>query len=103
MMFSADSREADFDRVSRALDAPLPWTPGRALPPLVLERAMTIREAVFAPDETVPVREAVGRVCAAPAVACPPAVPIAVSGEILPPEAVGAFLENGIDAVRVCK
>ena len=48
-------------------------------------------------------REAVGRVCAAPAVACPPAVPIAVSGEILTPEAVGAFLENGIDAVRVCK
>ena len=64
-------------------------------------RAMTIRDAVFAPSEVVPAREALGRVCAAPAVACPPAIPIAVSGEVISAAAVEAFLENGVEYVRV--
>ena len=44
---------------------------------------LTIREAVLARQELVMLSQAQGRICAAPVVACPPAVPIAVSREIL--------------------
>ena len=104
LMFSPDSRDGDFERVDRALDAPLPLPDGAGHPGVPrLQRAMTIREAVFAASETVPVREAAGRVCAAPAVACPPAIPIAVSGEVLDEAAVKVFLENGLESVRVVR
>ena len=104
LMFSPDSRDGDFERVDRALDAPLPLPDGAGRPGVPrLQRAMTIREAVFAASETVPVREAAGRVCAAPAVACPPAIPIAVSGEVLDEAAVKLFLENGLESVRVVR
>jgi iron complex transport system substrate-binding protein len=52
---------------------------------------MTLRQAVFAPSEVAPVGEAAGRVCAAPTVACPPAIPIAVSGEVITLEAAALF------------
>ncbi|MGI6013932.1 MAG: amino acid decarboxylase [Oscillospiraceae bacterium] len=41
----------------------------------------SVREAVLAAHEQIPVDAAVGRICAAPIVACPPAIPIVVSGE----------------------
>jgi len=45
------------------------------------ERVMPIREAMLSPRETVPLANSIGRVLASPSVSCPPAVPIAVSGE----------------------
>lgn len=69
----------------------------------VCRRTMSVREAVFAPSETVSVSEAEGRICAAPTVSCPPAVPVAVSGEEINAECVTAFLHYGITTVRVAK
>lgn len=66
-----------------------------------VERVCTIREAVFAPQESVPVEEAEGRVCASECVACPPAVPIAVSGERITPEMVRLFQRYEIHEVLV--
>ena len=66
-------------------------------------RAMSIREAVFAPSELVPTALAEGRVCASPTVSCPPAVPIAVSGEVINRECVNAFFHYGISEIRVVK
>ena len=102
LMPSPDNRPEDFERVAAALTEPGPSACPQAMAPLWLKRAMTIREAVFSPGEMVPVRAAEGRVCAAPTVACPPAVPIAVSGEIITRDAVEAFERNGVDSVRVC-
>jgi len=47
----------------------------------VPERALSIREATFAPRQTLPVEECEGRVLAESALSCPPCVPIAVCGE----------------------
>ena len=66
-------------------------------------RRLTIREAVLAPQEMIPAAEAVGRICAAPAVSCPPAIPIVVSGETVPPEALPLFARYGIEKVAVVK
>ena len=66
-------------------------------------RPAAIREAVLAPQEMVPAAEAVGRICAAPAVSCPPAVPIVVSGEVIPAQALPLFARYGIGRVAVVK
>ena len=66
-------------------------------------RRFTIREAVLAPQEMILAAEAVGRICAAPAVSCPPAIPIVVSGETVPPEALPLFARYGIEKAAVVK
>lgn len=64
---------------------------------------MSIREAVFAPHETIPADKALGRVCGSPTVACPPAIPIAVSGEEITREAIALFAHYGIDEIDVLR
>lgn len=64
---------------------------------------ISIREAVFADFESVSVTDAEGRICASPTVSCPPAVPIAVSGELIDAARVRAFLRYGINSVCVVK
>lgn len=67
------------------------------------EAAMSVREAVFAPSEVITVSCAEGRVCAAPAVSCPPAIPIAVSGEIITRKHICIFEHYGIKHIAVVK
>ena len=67
------------------------------------ERAMSIRDAVFAPGEDIPVEEAEGRICGAVSVPCPPAVPIAASGEIIDRNCINIFKRYGISSVNVVK
>ena len=63
--------------------------------------AMGIRQALLAPQERIPAREAVGRICAAPTVSCPPAVPVAVSGERITEEVRDLLLYYGVEEVSV--
>ncbi len=103
LMFAPDNPASDFDRIDAVLRVPRPLcgTPAPAMPRP--ERAMSVRQAVFAPWEDVRAEEAVGRVCAAPTASCPPAVPVAVSGEIVTAEVARALRYYGIDRLRVCK
>ena len=85
--------------------AALGQCPGEANPPqLPLARggrACSIRQAAFAPRETVDAAHSLGRVCGLPTVGCPPAIPIAVSGERITPEALALFAYYGIEQVEV--
>ena len=67
------------------------------------ERAMSPREAFFAPKETVPLEKSMGRVCAAAAASCPPAVPIVVCGEVVDETAAALLRYYGIDRIGVVK
>ncbi|MBQ2733919.1 MAG: amino acid decarboxylase [Clostridia bacterium] len=67
------------------------------------EKTLSIRDALFSPSETVDARAAVGRVLASPSVGCPPAVPIAVCGEVLDENAVKCFDYYGIEKIYVVK
>ncbi|MGN0775580.1 MAG: amino acid decarboxylase, partial [Candidatus Ventricola sp.] len=101
-MLTPETPQADMDRLIDALGVcrgsahPQPF-----LPIARGERVCSIREAVFAPHETIPAVAALGRVCGAPTVACPPAIPIAVSGERITREALELFAHYGIDEVDV--
>ena len=47
------------------------------------QKVLSIREATFSPNQTLPLSQCRGRILAADTVGCPPAVPIAVCGEVL--------------------
>lgn len=67
----------------------------------ILKAVMTPRQAIMSKSELVNVDDALGRILAAPSVSCPPAVPIAVCGEIIDESAVELFKYYGINNIRV--
>ena len=104
LMTTPENTPEDLARVSAALgENRAPAAPAGFPPPAKGERALSVREALFAPQETVPAEESLGRVCGAPTVSCPPAVPIAVSGERIGREAAALFSYYGVQLVDVLK
>jgi len=104
MMFTPENTQTDYIRAAAALSGLSAGSSAAAGTQASLrkaEKAMTIREAVFKKHETVAPQAAIGRVCASPAVSCPPAVPIAVSGEVITKEAAEFFVKHGIKEVEV--
>ena len=104
LMLTPENSAADIERLISALGTnDAAYAP---LPPLPLsrgEQVCSVREALFAPRETVPAAQSLGRVCGAPTVGCPPAIPIAVSGERIGPEALELFRRYGVEQVEVLR
>ncbi len=105
LMATPENTECDFLRVEQALcglkrkEKIEPMKPLFSLP----KRRMGIREAIFSQWEEVDCEKAVGRICASPCVSCPPAIPIAASGEEITTEMVGLFQAYGIKKIAVIK
>ncbi|MBR6526745.1 MAG: PLP-dependent transferase [Lachnospiraceae bacterium] len=78
---------------SSTKDSILPQAKGRQM--------LSIRQALFAPHEVISVEESLGRICGTPTVSCPPAIPIAVSGEEISEEAIQLFRHYGVTQVDV--
>ena len=102
LMATPDNAPEDLDRVAEALgENTAPPSRRLPLPPARGERVCSVRQALFAPHRTVAAAESLGRVCGAPTVACPPAIPIAVSGERIGPEALALFAHYGVETVDI--
>lgn len=105
MMLTPEIGEDGLARLSDALSAipkrpaipDVPPMPGKAV------SVCSIREAVLAPGENVPVTESVGRILSMQQLACPPAVPILVAGERIDEKALACFNYYGITHCTVCK
>lgn len=67
------------------------------------EQVISIRNAIFSLHEIINVKDAKGRICGAPTVACPPAIPIAVSGEVIGDPEIRLFEYYGINEIEVVK
>lgn len=102
LMATPENPTRDFSRLLEALGEngclryrrpPRPAVPG--------ERIMSVRQALLAPHRSIPAEKALGRVCAGPSVSCPPAVPIAVPGELICTRAAALFEYYGIKTVDV--
>jgi len=79
----ADS-DADLDRLEQALEGCRALLGERSVPlppPPVPERALTQRQALFAPTRTLPLSECEGEVCACQLAPYPPGVPVVAPGE----------------------
>ena len=114
LMFTPDNPPQDFERLTDAViqllaelppEIPHPETVRGEFAQLEqqLQVCCTIRQAVFAPQQRIPAAQAVGRVCAMPTVSCPPAIPIAVSGEVITPAAVALMQRYNITEVSVLR
>ena len=105
LMFAPGHATEDLRRVEEAL-VDLPRR--EALPeedlPCVLPRArMSPRQATLSAWQTLPVEQCLGRVAAAPAVSCPPCVPIVMCGEEIDENALRSFRYYGIAACAVVR
>ena len=114
LMFTPENPPRDFDRLQAALEVLLTAAPESIPQPedhagdfAALQQQSvqkcTIRQAVLGAQEEIPVEMALGRICAMPTVSCPPAVPIAVSGEEITPMAVVLMQRYGVQKIAVLK
>ena len=114
LMFTPENPAQDYDRLEEAaaaICAALPGVPecpeseGDTFTALAAEAGpvCSVRAAVFAPQQTIPAAEALGRVCAMPTVSCPPAIPIVVSGERVGPAAIKLFARYHVETVAVIR
>ena len=104
MMLTPQNRPEELHRLIETLGRN--ERPPKPAEKLLLPKArqeMSIREAMLRPQERVPAEKALGRVCGSPTVACPPAIPIAVSGERIGPEATALFRRYGVESVEVVR
>ncbi len=62
---------------------------------------LTPRQAMFSKSESVHVENCIGRICAVPAVSCPPAVPIVMGGEIVTENVHKTLLYFGVTHLDV--
>lgn len=102
-MLTPENTDEDLARLERAmLSAPRRAArERRALRLSPLTKRMPIREAVFARHETVKLAQAAGRVCGQTTISCPPAIPIAVSGEEITREILPMFAAYGQSEISV--
>ena len=105
LMPSAWTGEEDWNRLERALENIPLWQPIPAAPPQTAmgEQACTIRQAVLAPREEIPVERALGRVLAEAYMGCPPAVPICTAGERITLQAIQCFQYYGVKTCQVIR
>ena len=103
LMFTPGLDDGAYDIVRRALPRRRPSERRPQSLPGPGERVLSPREALLSRRVSVPVREAVGRVCAEAAVSCPPAIPIAVCGERISPEAAALMEKLGVCEVSVAE
>ncbi|MBR3778952.1 MAG: aminotransferase class I/II-fold pyridoxal phosphate-dependent enzyme [Clostridia bacterium] len=105
MMFAPCNAKEDFDRVETVLCGLEKQKPlSEAAPKMPKPQVKTsLREALFASAEVLPLSACVGRVLASPTVSCPPAVPVLVGGEVVDESAAAVFRYYGYETLRVVK
>ena len=105
LMATPENTDRDFEKVLAAFDSLPPKAEVRMekMPLILPERKMKIRDAMFSLWEEVDCVDAIGRICASPCVSCPPAIPIAASGEEITAEMAELFKAYGIEKIQVVK
>lgn len=105
LMLTPQTDEAGLNAIKTALDNIPKRTPVDTFPPTIEPpfSVLTPREAIYMPQEKRPVNKCNGRVLANINVGCPPAVPIAVCGEMIDESIIKAFKYYGIKECYVVK
>ena len=105
LMITPENTDLDFERLELAFSsvAPKPSLPQIAYLPQKAITRLSAKKALLSPQEIVSTEKALGRICAAPSVSCPPAVPIVISGEEITQTAIDLFRLYGVEKVAVVK
>ncbi len=105
LMLTPENGIEAIEAIRKALTALTPRAPILAFPPAFCrpERALSPREALQYPSEEMEAANAEGKILSDLSLSCPPAVPLAVSGERLSADVLRAFAYYGIQTCRVIK
>ncbi len=105
MMITPENDTVELEKLEYALSAlpEMPEITNKSPAFNVPERKMTPREALFATSEKLNINQCEGRVLASANVACPPAIPIVVCGEVIDESTVKLFEYYGINECCVVK
>ena len=105
LMLTPENSDSDLLRLVHSFEAlPVKSPIEVSSAPIKKGRAvMSIREAMFARSEIVSAKESEGLICALPTVSCPPAIPIAVSGEVITANETALFEKYGVEKIAVVK
>ena len=104
LMVTPENKPEDLEKLVSALGQNSAPPRLRAVLPAAKGASVcSIRQALFSPHEVVSAERALGRICGMPTVSCPPAIPIAVSGERITPEMLTLFHYYGIEKIDVLK
>ena len=105
LMASPFNTERDFERVAKFIEE----TFGNGFSAFeeklskMPEKAMSVRNAVFAETEEIETEKAVGRIAARLNLPCPPCIALAVPGEIIDEKIAGLLKKYGIEKINVVK
>ena len=104
-MFTPQNSQDDFDKLKKAFEnmGEISKDNYQNIEFPESEQVMTIRQAVFTESEKIDVENAIDRVCASPTVSCPPAIPIAVSGERITNKHIELFKKYKVEKILVVK
>lgn len=105
LMCSTQNSDKDFSKLQKAFEN-LYAKKGILRSPFKMTYPVTklsVRKAMFSDWEEVPAENSVGRVFASATLSCPPAVPVAISGEVITEETIKLFAYYGIKKVSVLK
>lgn len=105
LMATPQNTATDIEKLVTSLSSIEHRAPITSIPPKYprAEQVISIREAILSPTETVRIEDAQGRICGTPAVSCPPAVPIIVSGERVSSEVINLLKFYGAEYIKVIK
>ena len=105
LMASPFNTERDFERVAKFIEE----TFGNGFAAFeeklseMPEKAISVRNAVFAETEEIETEKAVGRIAARLDLPCPPCIALAVPGEIIGEKIAELLLKYGIKRINVVK
>ena len=103
-MLTPENTRQDFQQLVAGLgENRNAYLPKESLPVHPTTKVLSIREAMFSVPETIQLWEAENRICRVPTVSCPPAIPIAVPGELITKELILVFQYYGIEKLDVVK
>ena len=105
LMASPFNSERDFERVAKFIEDAFGngFAAFEERLSAMPEKAMTVREAVFAESEEISVDDAVGRIAAGLNLPCPPCIALAVPGEIIDEKIAELLKKYGILKINVVK
>ena len=106
LLFSTITTRAETEAVQVAFNKIAQKTPLKPIvyPTVKPERAMSLRNAFFAPIQTcvvLPLEEAIGKVCTEINAPCPPGVPLIMPGEIISRDAAELLKSFGAKNIRI--
>lgn len=105
LMLTPENSDGDYERLVAALKD-IPKKSPVKLPEYSIckpQKVLSIRQALLSKSETVSVSDAIGRIAGAPAVSCPPAIALAVSGELIDGALVAELQKRKIETIEVVK